>query len=60
MGLSRALDLARSARIPLDVSGSGRVIEQVPPPGRVAVPVRVTLRFSDGNSLTSRAPAQPR
>ena len=47
MGLSRALDLARSSRIPLDVSGSGRVIDQVPAPGRAARPVRVSLRFSD-------------
>ncbi len=60
MGLARAIDLARSFRIPLDVSGSGLVIEQTPPPGPTAAPVRVTLRFSDGNSPGSRAPAQPR
>ncbi len=60
MGLSRAIDLSRSSRIPVDVSGSGLVIEQIPPPGPTAGPVRVTLRFSDGDSPSLRVPAQPR
>jgi len=60
MGMSRAIDLSRSSRIPVEVSGSGLVIEQLPPPGPAAGPVRVTLRFSDGDPPSLRAPAQPR
>ncbi len=60
MGMSRAIDLARGSGIPLDVSGSGLVIEQTPAPGPTAGPVRVTLRFSDGNLPGSRVPALPR
>ncbi len=60
MGLARAIDLARGSKIPLDVSGSGVVIDQTPAPGPTSGPVRVTLRFSDGNSPSTRSPAQPR
>ncbi len=48
MGVARALDLARQIRLPVEVSGSGRVIAQDPAPGHVADPVRITLTFSDG------------
>ncbi|CAN5720106.1 penicillin-binding protein [soil metagenome] len=48
MGVARALDLARQAHLPVDVSGSGRVIAQDPMPGSVATPVRISLTFSDG------------
>lgn len=48
LGVARALDLARETHLPVDVTGSGRVIAQDPAPGSVAAPVRITLTFSDG------------
>ena len=60
MGLRRALDTARGAELAVEVSGSGRVIEQVPPPGPTRAPVRIELRFSDGDSPSSHdPPARP-
>jgi len=60
MGLGRALDLARRHGIAVEVSGSGRVIEQVPAPGAARPSSRIKLRFSDGNSPSEPMPAQPR
>jgi cell division protein FtsI (penicillin-binding protein 3) len=51
LGVTRALDLAREAHLPVDLKGSGRVISQDPAPGSVASPVRITLTFSDGAAL---------
>ncbi|MBL9016504.1 MAG: PASTA domain-containing protein [Myxococcales bacterium] len=48
LGVARALDLAREAHLAVDVTGTGRVVAQDPPPGFVAAPVRITLTFSDG------------
>ena len=58
MGMARALDAARGAHVAIEISGSGRVIEQDPAPGLHTIGAltasaggqpRVTLRFSDGN-----------
>ncbi len=59
MGLSRALEAARASHLAVELSGSGRVIEQDPPPGPTTGAARVTLRFSDGNSLVARPAAAP-
>ncbi len=48
LGVARALDLARESHLPVDVIGSGRVVNQDPVPGSVAAPVRISLTFSDG------------
>jgi cell division protein FtsI (penicillin-binding protein 3) len=45
LGMARALDLARERGLPVEVEGSGRVVEQFPPPGPAdgAVVVRIVL-----------------
>jgi cell division protein FtsI (penicillin-binding protein 3) len=48
LGVARALDVAREAHLAVDVSGTGRVVNQDPAPGSVAAPVRISLTFSDG------------
>jgi len=48
LGVARALDMAREAHLAVDVIGSGRVVNQDPPPGSVPAPVRISLTFSDG------------
>ena len=48
LGVARALDLARQAHLPVDVSGSGRVVTQDPAPGPASARVRISLHFSDG------------
>lgn len=58
MGVGRALDVAREASVAIEVTGSGRVIEQDPAPGAPLTADRIHLRFSDGNSLTVR-PSPP-
>jgi cell division protein FtsI (penicillin-binding protein 3) len=59
LGLRRAIDLARTEHLELELSGSGRVIEQTPAPGS-PLPAdqraHVTLRFSDEDSPTSATP----
>ncbi|MGE0867829.1 MAG: penicillin-binding protein [Kofleriaceae bacterium] len=59
MGVARALDAARQAGVSVEVTGSGRVVEQDPAPG-IATSGAVKLRFSDGNSLQVRAASAPR
>lgn len=50
MRLSRAIARARELGVAIDVSGSGRVVEQDPPAGAAFPEARVSLRFSDGDS----------
>jgi cell division protein FtsI (penicillin-binding protein 3) len=57
LGVGRAIDLARKAKLAIDVVGSGRVVEQDPMPGLVAAPVRVKLVFSDDNLPSKPTPA---
>ena len=47
MGVGRALDEARKVHVEVEVSGTGHVIVQEPPPGPAAGATRVKLRFSD-------------
>lgn len=46
MSVARALDAARSRGLEVTVRGSGRCVEQTPPPGAAAAGTVVTLRFS--------------
>jgi len=51
MGVARALELARVAKLPITTIGTGQVVEQEPPPGPIGdAPATITLRFSDGKS----------
>ncbi len=54
LGYAQAIETARSAGIELDATGTGRVVEQQPPPGPAPLGTRVKLRFSDGNSNRAR------
>jgi cell division protein FtsI (penicillin-binding protein 3) len=54
-GLGRALELARKAKLPLDVTGSGQVLAQDPLPGLVQGPVRLKLRLGDAPPAVSVA-----
>ena len=49
MSVARALDAARARGLELIVRGSGRCVEQSPPPGAAAPGTVITLRFSDGH-----------
>jgi cell division protein FtsI (penicillin-binding protein 3) len=53
MGVGRALDEARKIHLDVDVDGSGQVIAQDPPPGRISTPTRVKLTFSVGGRRIS-------
>ncbi len=60
MSMKRALDAARAAGLATDISGSGVVTTQDPPPGPVSQISRVNLRFSDGDSpIVTPSPARP-
>lgn len=48
MSVGRALDEARELRLQVEITGSGQVVEQDPPPGPTTRGGRVHLRFSDG------------
>jgi beta-lactam-binding protein with PASTA domain len=48
MGIARALAAAQQAGIAIEISGTGRVVEQRPPPGHNRPTSRVLLRFSEG------------
>ncbi|MDX2093293.1 MAG: penicillin-binding transpeptidase domain-containing protein [Kofleriaceae bacterium] len=56
LGTARALELARVAKLPVEVVGTGQVVEQDPLPGPVEAPGKITLRFSDGKTLSRPAP----
>jgi cell division protein FtsI (penicillin-binding protein 3) len=47
LGLARALEVARSLGVAVQITGTGRVIAQDPPPGPGAAPTRLVLRLSD-------------
>ena len=47
MGVGRALDEARKLHLDLEITGTGRAIEQDPAPGPTTKTGRVKLRFSD-------------
>ena len=57
MGMARAIATARAAHLPIELSGTGRVIAQQPLPGKTTM-VRVVLQFSDGDRATAAAPAR--
>jgi cell division protein FtsI (penicillin-binding protein 3) len=52
LGLAKALELARVAKLPVKTVGSGQVVDQEPAPGPFGgdAPGTITLRFSDGKS----------
>jgi hypothetical protein len=60
MGLGRALDVARTQGIAVEVIGSGRVIDQLPAAGSARPQGKIKLVFSDGNSPSSAMSTQPR
>ncbi|MDB4954813.1 MAG: Peptidoglycan glycosyltransferase [Myxococcales bacterium] len=55
MGVARALDLARSLHLDVEIHGGGRVLDQDPAPGQAVSAARVTLEFSDGATRISAA-----
>jgi membrane peptidoglycan carboxypeptidase len=50
MGIARAIAAARDAHLAVALSGTGRVVEQRPPPGPSGGETRVWLRLSDGRA----------
>jgi cell division protein FtsI (penicillin-binding protein 3) len=57
MGMARAFATARDAHLAVAVTGTGRVVEQQPPPGAGRAAPRVWLRLADGNvAPTARGP----
>lgn len=46
MGVSRALDVARKAGVAVEVDGSGRAVEQFPPPGPSPRPTACRIVFA--------------
>lgn len=46
LGMGRVLELARAAGVAVEVEGSGRAVEQYPPPGPAARPVVARILFS--------------
>jgi cell division protein FtsI (penicillin-binding protein 3) len=57
MGMARAIAAAREARLAIAVSGTGRVVEQHPPPGPSRAAPRVWLRLADGTAIAPAARA---
>jgi cell division protein FtsI (penicillin-binding protein 3) len=55
MGMARAIAAAREARLAIAVSGTGRVVEQHPPPGPSRGAPRVWLRLADGTAIAPAA-----
>ncbi|HEX3477155.1 MAG TPA: penicillin-binding transpeptidase domain-containing protein [Kofleriaceae bacterium] len=55
MGMARALTSARDAHLAAAVTGTGRVVEQQPPPGAGRGATRVWLRLADGNAVAPAA-----
>lgn len=61
LGYAKALELARARGLALEVTGSGRVIAQDPPPGSAVPAGNVLLTFSDGRRAPSGGlPRSPR
>lgn len=56
LGMGRVLALARAAGIAVEVEGSGRAVEQFPPPGPAERPVACRIMFS---SVHRTAPPGP-
>jgi cell division protein FtsI (penicillin-binding protein 3) len=54
MGMARAIATARAAHLPIELSGTGRVIAQQPLPGKTAM-ARVVLQFSDDDHTAAAA-----
>jgi cell division protein FtsI (penicillin-binding protein 3) len=50
LGMSRVLELARAAGIAVEVEGSGRAVEQYPPPGPTPRPVACRVLFSQAQA----------
>jgi cell division protein FtsI (penicillin-binding protein 3) len=48
LGVAPALDLARERGVSIEIEGSGRAIEQHPPPGRGAPPAAIRVVFAPG------------
>ncbi len=46
MSMGRALDAARAAGVGVSIEGSGRAVEQYPPPGWAAVPAECSVIFA--------------
>lgn len=59
MGVAHAIATARRAHLEVAVTGSGRVVEQSPPPGQSRTP-RVWLRLSDGSAAAAALDAARR
>jgi hypothetical protein len=58
MGMAHAIATARDAHVDVAVAGSGRVVEQSPPPGPSRTP-RVSLRLSDGSTAAAARDIAP-
>lgn len=56
LGMGRVLELARAAGIAVEVEGSGRAVEQFPPPGPAERPVACRIMFSSVHRATSPTP----
>jgi len=60
LGVARALDLARSHQVAIDLAGSGEVVAQDPPPGLAPATTRIHLTLSDGKTPMASARTRPR
>jgi hypothetical protein len=58
MGMAHAIAVARSAHLAIEISGTGRVVEQRPAPGPSRA-TQVWLRLSDGNMAREHTTARP-
>lgn len=56
MSIRRALDSARRAGIEVEIEGTGRAVEQFPPPGPAPWPADCRIVFSDLQKPASRGP----
>ena len=50
MGMAHALATARRAHLAVSLSGTGRVVEQRPPPGPSRAAPQIWLRLADGSA----------